>query len=47
MLFRSALHAPINGKFELHTANASLTEVVHVKGPKWRLVRYNDSAHLV
>lgn len=47
VMMRIALHAPINGKFELHTTNASLTEVVHVKGPKWRLVRYNDSAHLV
>ena len=46
VMMRIALHAPINGKFELHTANASLTEVVHVKGSKWRLVRYNDSSHL-
>ncbi|MGA1362326.1 MAG: histidine phosphatase family protein [Ilumatobacteraceae bacterium] len=43
---RIALHAPVNGKFELHTTNASMTEVVHVAGPKWRLVRYNDSSHL-
>ncbi|MEY3506757.1 MAG: hypothetical protein RI898_1511 [Actinomycetota bacterium] len=25
----------------------SLTELVHVEGSKWRLVRYNDAAHLV
>jgi hypothetical protein len=35
------------GKFELHTLNTSLTELVHVEGSKWRLVRYNDAAHLV
>mgnify|MGYP006270220793 CR=1 FL=1 len=46
VMLRIALHAPVNGKFELHTANTSLTEVVHVKGSKWRLVRYNDSSHL-
>jgi hypothetical protein len=34
------------GKFELHTLNTSLTEIVHVEGSKWRLVRYNDAAHL-
>lgn len=47
VMLRIALHAPVNGKFELHTMNTSLTEVVHVKGSKWRLVRYNDTAHLV
>lgn len=46
VMLRIALHAPVNGKFELHTANTSLTEVVHVKGSKWRLVRYNDASHL-
>lgn len=44
---RLALHAPVNGKFELYTTNASITEVVHVDGTKWRLVRYNDSSHLL
>lgn len=46
VMLRIALHAPVNGRFELHTANTSLTEVVHVKGAKWRLVRYNDASHL-
>jgi len=34
------------GKFELHTLNTSITEIVHVEGSKWRLIRYNDAAHL-
>jgi probable phosphoglycerate mutase len=46
VMMRIALHAPINGKFELHTQNASVTEIVHVAGPKWRLVRYNDAYHV-
>jgi probable phosphoglycerate mutase len=42
---RSFLSLPMIGAFELHTLNTSLTEVVLV-GPQWRLVRYNDAAHL-
>lgn len=45
-VLRDVLHGPMTGTFELHTHNASLTEVVHVGGPKWRLVRYNDASHL-
>lgn len=45
-VMRSVLHGPPTGKFELHTLNCSLTEVHHVGGSKWRLVRYNDAAHL-
>jgi len=33
-------------KVELHTLNTSITEIVHFEGSKWRLVRYNDAAHL-
>jgi len=33
------------GSYELWTLNASITEFVR-NGPKWRLVRYNDAAHL-
>ena len=46
-VMRSILHGPSTGKFELHTLNCSLTEIVHVTGSKWRLVRYNDASHLV
>lgn len=45
-VLRAALHAPPTGSFELHTANASLTELVLVRPSRWRLVRYNDCAHL-
>jgi probable phosphoglycerate mutase len=42
---RSLLRGPIVGSYELWTLNASITEFVR-NGPKWRLVRYNDAAHL-
>lgn len=45
-VMRNTLHMHQTGKFELHTQNTSLTELLHVKGSKWRLVRYNDSSHL-
>lgn len=45
-IMRNTLHMHQTGKFELHTNNTSLTELVHVQGTKWRLVRYNDSSHL-
>lgn len=34
------------GKFELSTNNTSLTELQHIQGSKWKLIRYNDAAHL-
>jgi len=43
---RTALRAPRTGLFELHTKNTSLTEIVQVRADRWRLVRYNDAAHL-
>jgi probable phosphoglycerate mutase len=45
-LVRFAVRAPATGGFELHTENTSLTELVHVGPGRWRLVRYNDAAHL-
>jgi probable phosphoglycerate mutase len=42
---RTFLNLPISGVFELSTANTSITEVLHT-GPRWRLLRYNDHAHL-
>lgn len=45
-VMRNTLHMHQTGRFELSTLNTSLTELVHVQGSKWRLVRYNDAAHL-
>lgn len=45
-ILRTALRAAPSGLFELHTANASLTELVRPRPGRWRLVRYNDAAHL-
>jgi broad specificity phosphatase PhoE len=45
-VMRNTLHMHQTGKFELHTQNTSLTELLHVQGSKWRLLRYNDSSHL-
>ena len=45
-VMRHTLQMHQTGKFELHTLNTSITEIVHVEGSKWRLVRYNDAAHL-
>jgi broad specificity phosphatase PhoE len=45
-VIRLALRAPITGGFELYTANASLTELALIRPGRWRLLRYNDTAHL-
>lgn len=45
-VLRTALKTVPSGLFELHTSNASLTELVRVRPGRWRLVRYNDAAHL-
>ena len=45
-VMRHTLHMHQTGKFELQTVNTSLTELMHVEGSKWRLIRYNDAAHL-
>jgi probable phosphoglycerate mutase len=44
--FRGLLRLPAHGAFELQTTNASLTELVTTRRDRWRLVRYNDAAHL-
>jgi probable phosphoglycerate mutase len=44
--FRALLGMPATGHFELHTMNASITELVQARPGRWRLVRYNDAAHL-
>lgn len=45
-VLRNTLQMHQTGKFELYSNNTSLTELLHVQGSKWRLVRFNDSAHL-
>ncbi len=45
-VMRHTLQMHQTGRFELSTINTSLTELVHVQGSKWRLVRYNDASHL-
>jgi probable phosphoglycerate mutase len=45
-ILRLALRAPMSGDFELFTTNTSLTELLLVRPGRWRLVRYNDAAHL-
>jgi 2,3-bisphosphoglycerate-dependent phosphoglycerate mutase len=45
-VLRLALKAPAMGAFEIHTVNTSVTEFVLSKRTTWRMVRYNDSAHL-
>lgn len=45
-VFRQLLRLPSTGAFELHTVNASLTEFSRVSPDRWRMVRYNDAAHL-
>jgi probable phosphoglycerate mutase len=44
---RLALKAPPTGGFEIQTLNTSLTELQLVKDNMWRLIRYNDTGHLV
>lgn len=44
--FRYLLRLPVTGGFELHTLNTSVTEFVDGRPGRWRLVRYNDAAHL-
>jgi 2,3-bisphosphoglycerate-dependent phosphoglycerate mutase len=48
-VLRKLLTAPMTGGFESYTLNTSITEFVGPTSPGgvWRLVRYNDAAHLV
>lgn len=45
-VLRHALHAQPMGAFELYSANTSITEVQLVGPGLWRMLRYNDVAHL-
>lgn len=42
---RSLLRLPATGAFDLYTLNTSITEFVRGER-RWKLVRYNDAAHL-
>jgi probable phosphoglycerate mutase len=43
---RQALRAPTIGSFDIWTLNTSITEFQLVRPGRWRLLRYNDHAHL-
>jgi probable phosphoglycerate mutase len=45
-VFRSLMRHTPTGAFELHASNTSLTEFMHIGPGRWRLIRYNDAAHL-
>ena len=48
--FREFLDVPRYSGFDLWTLNTSLTEFLHIStgtAHRWRLIRYNDAAHLV
>ena len=43
---RHALKVAQVGLFDIHTLNTSITEMHLVRPGRWRLIRYNDHAHL-
>ena len=43
---RQALRAPSIGGFDIWTVNTSITEIQLVRPGRWKLLRYNDHAHL-
>ena len=43
---RRFLQSPPTGLFEIYTVNTSITEFVLAGPNKWRMIRYNDAAHL-
>lgn len=45
-VFRQALRTAGTGIFEIHTKNTSITELEVVRLGRWKVVRYNDAAHL-
>lgn len=45
-VLRHTLQMKQVGGFELQTLNTSITELQHIRADRWRLVRYNDAAHL-
>ncbi len=45
-VLRQALRTAGTGIFEIHTKNTSITELEVVRLGRWKIVRYNDAAHL-
>jgi 2,3-bisphosphoglycerate-dependent phosphoglycerate mutase len=45
-VMRQFLRIPPTGSFEVRAVNTSLTEFLLARSGLWRLVRYNDAAHL-
>ena len=45
-VLRQALRTAGTGIFEIHTKNTSITELQVVRLGRWKVVRYNDAAHL-
>ncbi|MFM8848162.1 MAG: histidine phosphatase family protein [Actinomycetota bacterium] len=45
-VLRQSLRTSGTGIFEVWTKNTSITEVELVRPGRWRLIRYNDAAHL-
>ena len=45
-VLRQALRTAGTGIFEIHTKNTSITELEVVRPGRWKVVRYNDAAHL-
>lgn len=45
-VLRQALRTAGTGLFEIHTKNTSITELEVVRLGRWKVVRYNDAAHL-
>lgn len=45
-VLRHCLQSPSAGRFEVFTKNTSLTEILRPRENVWRLLRYNDHAHL-
>jgi probable phosphoglycerate mutase len=43
---RQFLRTAPTGAFDLHTLNTSITEFQRSRPDRWKLVRYNDAAHL-
>ncbi len=44
---RVALNLPVRGWFDLFTLNTSLTGITDTGRGRWRIDRYNDTAHLL
>lgn len=45
-VLRQALRTAGTGIFEIHTKNTSITELELIRLGRWKVVRYNDAAHL-